>query len=543
MLYATTWGSLRSTGPATLAILTVVATASRLIDPSTAVRRLVVLVAAFVAAYWIRNHTESLVAHRVGRFTLLSGLGLTALLSVPTAVVAWLSRVQARVKESPNHRLSFAIALLGVALPSAFLYSKATIHVWTGDTMPVVPTVVHMAKFGDRELSIFVENALPGCQEYVVPPEPELLDRWKYICKKGRPYYVREVPGQPGLYSTYPAGMEVFAWPGVLIASALGADLMNDHVHLKIEKYSAAALAGCSLALFFLIALHFGSLSGAFAVTWLMATGSVFTSTLGMLLWQQGGIVFWMLLALLVEVRTEGRPGWKALLLQSLACGWILACRPSAVTFLVPFGLWVMARDWRRGLLLPALAVLCYLPWGLMYWSIYRTPFGPSMGFLEEQWTVGRFIPDVLFSPGRGLFVFQPWLIFLLLRLSPAARAGETKLPGRSLFALGMVTLHVLLIASWPCWWGGSCYGSRLIAEVVPVLALFLVHPVGWLLTRREGWVAVAAVGLIGFAFHIPCLYYDGWLWNASPISADANPWRLWDWAHPPFLYGLVPNP
>lgn len=525
----TAWARIRTTGPAALAGLTILAAVMRTIDRRTAVRRLCVLLLAFGAATLIRNHTASLIAHRVGRFTLLSGLGLAVLLSVPSAVVAVLARLNARLRQSPNDRAGIAVALLGITLPSAFLYANSTIHVWTGDTMPVVPTVVQMAQTGSRELSSFVP--------------PSGLYRWD-VCGPGRPYFVREVPGGPGVYSTYPAGMELFAWPGVLAMQALGFDIRDDELHLRIEKGTASVLAGLSLALFFLIALHFGSPAGAFAVAWLLATGSVFSSTLGMLLWQQGGTVFWMLLALVVEFRTAGRPGWKGLLVQALACGSILACRPSAVTFLVPFGLWVLARDWKRGLLLPLLAVLCYLPWGVMYWTLYRNPFGPAMGFLQETWFPGEFLLGVLVCPGRGLFVFQPCLLLLALRLWPAARAGESNVPrGWTPFALGMVTLHLLLIASWPVWWGGFCYGSRLIAEVVPILALFLVRPVGWLLTFREGWVPVALLGLLGFAIHVPCLYYDAWLWNALPISADANPWRLWDVAHPPFLYGLVSNP
>ncbi len=526
---ATAWGRIRTTGPATLAGLTFLAALARTLNRRTATRRLTVLLLAFVAAFLIRNHAASLIAHRVGRFTLLSGLGITAMLSVPSAVIAWLARLQANLRESPNDRRAVAIAVLAILLPTAFLYGNSTIHVWTGDTMPVVPTVVQMAQTGSRELSSFVP--------------PSGLYRWD-VCGPGRPYFVREVPGGPGVYSTYPAGMEVFAWPGVLAASALGLDIRDDKLHLRIEKLSASVLTGVSLAMFFLIAMHFGSLAGAFTVTWLLATGSVFSSTLGMLLWQQGGTVFWMLLALLVEFRTQGRPGWKGLLVQTLACGWILACRPSAVTFVVPFGLWVLARDWRRGLLLPLLSVLCYLPWGVMYWTLYRNPFGPAMGFLNETWFPGEFLLGVLASPGRGLFVFQPCLLLLALRLWPAARAGEMGVVrGWTPFALSMVALHLLLIASWPVWWGGFCYGSRLIAEVVPILALFLVAPVGWLLSRREGWIAIAVLGLLGFAIHVPCLYYDAWLWNALPISADANPWRLWDFAHPPFLYGLVPNP
>jgi hypothetical protein len=209
----------------------------------------------------------------------------------------------------------------------------------------------------------------------------------------------------------------------------------------------------------------------------------------------------------------------------------------------VPFGLWVLARDRRRGLLLPLLALVAYAPWAVTYWSIYRNPFGPSMGFLGESWTVGEHLLGVLVSPGRGLFVFQPFLILAILY--PFVKSNSESRPPAGWIAcvLGVVGSHLLLIGSWPIWWGGFCYGSRLVAEVVPLLALFAVRPAGRLLERPYGWIALALIAAIGLAIHTPCLYHDAWLWNAYPVSADAHPERMWDWRHPPFLYGLVPNP
>ena len=64
----------------------------------------------------------------------------------------------------------------------------------------------------------------------------------------------------------------------------------------------------------------------------------------------------------------------------------MLACRPSAATFLAPFGIWLLMRDRRRGLLLPLQAMLCYLPWAILYQSHYGTLFGPSMNDLNEHW-------------------------------------------------------------------------------------------------------------------------------------------------------------
>jgi hypothetical protein len=187
--------------------------------------------------------------------------------------------------------------------------------------------------------------------------------------------------------------------------------------------------------------------------------------------------------------------------------------------------------------------MVTFAPWAWMYYSLYHNPFGPAMGFLNEQWFPGEFILGVLFSPGRGLFIYQPVLLLLaFLAWRDARSTGTHPLPaGWAIFAIATCTFHLLLAASWPIWWGGFCYGSRLVAEVVPIMALATIRPVTWLLQTRHGLAILGVVGILGAGIHAPCLYTDAWLWNAIPISADAHPERLWNWTSPPFLYGLVP--
>jgi hypothetical protein len=223
-----------------------------------------------------------------------------------------------------------------------------------------------------------------------------------------------------------------------------------------------------------------------------------------------------------------------------MACALMLACRPSAVSFLVPFGVWVLVRDRRRGVVLPLAAVACYSPWAAMYWATYRTPFGPSMAFLGQTWTAAGNVLGVLFSPGRGVFVYQPWAWLVLLLLAKRVRTDPARpLPaGWYAFALAAVACHVVLVGSWGVWWGGYCWGSRLAAEVIPLLGLLAVRPVGFLIGRRWGWAVLAAVAAAGIALHAAYTYADGGVWNVER-DIDRHPEYLWDWRHPPFLYPL----
>lgn len=420
---------------------------------------------------------------------------------------------------------------VAVAAASLVFFSLVPARFWIGDTLPIVPTVVQQWQHGNRDLS------------RLMPPNPRSV-RWDYFAPHELPYCVRRVPGRDGVYSSYSAGMELFTWPGVLIAAASGADLDADEVQFRIESATAAWLSAAALGLFFLAAVRIGPPSAAVATTVLLATGSVFLSTLSRMHWHQTGVVFCIALVLCVELRSAGKPGWCGTILQAWACGEMLACRPSAVTFLIPFGLWILARDRRRGLLLPTFAGAAFLPWAAMYWRLYGQPLGPPTSFLEDgrNWTFAANLPGIWLSPGRGMLVYQPWLLLLPLGLRRDLRSDSDRSfpPGFAAFAGGFVVLHSLLIGSWWNWWGGFCYGSRLMAELVPVLGLLAVRPVGWLLGRGWGIAVLLLLLNLGLAVHWSGAFGNGLLWNDDPTNVDRNPTRNWNWTDPPFLYDAL---
>jgi hypothetical protein len=441
-----------------------------------------------------------------------------------SAEAEMLTRCSDELSRNPGGRLAWILALITLAVPTTTIALTTTARVILADTLPVVPTVVQMYHHGTRDLSRFTEHPRPGRWDVFDPTDHT-------------PYCVRRAADGTGKYSSYPAGMEVFAWPLVLGADVIGLNLENDWNLLAIEEASAAVVGGMCVALFFLIALRIGSPAAAWVTAFMFATGSVVHSVLTQLLWQQTGVVFWMLVVLLVELRDK-RPGIRAAVLQGIACSLMLACRPSAVTFLIPFGIWVLLRDVRRGALVPVVAAIGYLPWAAMYWAIYHTPFGPSMTFLEQNWTPAANVLGVLLSPGRGLFIYQPWMWLTLLLLVPRIRRDpERPLPsGWYAFALAVMLGHVILVGSWGVWWGGYTWGSRLASEVVPLAALLAARPVGWLLRRWCGVLMLIAIAIIGIMLHTDYTYGPGGRWNVH-ADIDQHPEMLWNWKDVPFVY------
>jgi hypothetical protein len=103
------------------------------------------------------------------------------------------------------------------------------------------------------------------------------------------------------------------------------------------------------------------------------------------------------------------------------------------------------------------------------------------------------------------------------------------------------VLLQVGLVAGWRCWWGGHCWGSRLLAEAVPLLALLCVRPVALLCKLRGGRPVLAVVAALAFLVHAAGVYWEP-CWEAR-TDVERHPEALWAWSRPPFLILWLERP
>ncbi len=119
---------------------------------------------------------------------------------------------------------------------------------------------------------------------------------------------------------------------------------------------------------------------------------------------------------------------------------------------------------------------------------------------------------------------------------------------------------HLIAVAGFMHWWGGSCYGPRFTTGLVPWFALLGILGVDAM--RRETGANVinrlsrtplaANVSLlIGGALLLLSVWINGRgavsaataRWNSVPENIDKTPERLWDWREPQFLAGLLRPP
>lgn len=171
--------------------------------------------------------------------------------------------------------------------------------------------------------------------------------------------------------------------------------------------------------------------------------------------------------------------------------------------------------------------------------SVLSLNYGLYGSMISPYGNLARLNPDSisvafignLFSPNRGLFVFVPWVplsimgffIALLKRLDPIYL----------ILAVYALT-HIIVVSSFPHWWGGFSYGPRLLVETMIPLSLLII-PIIISAWRSEHSNALNLVFLflifVAFLIQVAGLNYLTAEWNATPISVDEMPSRLWDWS------------
>jgi hypothetical protein len=138
-----------------------------------------------------------------------------------------------------------------------------------------------------------------------------------------------------------------------------------------------------------------------------------------------------------------------------------------------------------------------------------------------------------LASPGRGLIIYTPIAIFAVCAFVPHARDSRIKFRLLIIAASGFAILQIAFISLWPVWWGGYCWGPRLLTEILPSLMVLIAIGLpaiqgGW----RHAFAGAALYGCLIQALGAYC--YPKGRWDHLPVSVDNDPSRLWNWADNP---------
>jgi hypothetical protein len=376
------------------------------------------------------------------------------------------------------------------------------------------------------------------------------LDRWfhEWPATVPLPFWIQRV-GQH-YRSSYPLAPALLAVPvyagPVLLGAGNGWAVLN-----ALSKLTSSLLAALSVPFVYLAARELCRRESvgegaalATAAVYAVATPTWAVASQG--LWGHAPAQ----LGLAVSLWALLRPGAPraSLVIAGVAAGVMVASRPSTGLVAMVIAAYAVLSRGRTGLLCAGalgavlalvlahnMAVFGSLQGG--YAELHRT-HAEHHG-VASAWggSLAAGLAGVLVSPSRGLFVYAPVLLFAVAGLATwlVRRRGGLLACAAVATAVGIGT-----IAQFSVWWGGHSFGPRLLADIMPAVALGLV-PIWPAIIRRPPWRALFAVAfavsvvveIVG-AFYFPSPRDVDW--DVSPRDIDFAHERLWDWRDPQLL-------
>jgi hypothetical protein len=316
-------------------------------------------------------------------------------------------------------------------------------------------------------------------------------------------------------------------------------DARLDHTARIMEKLSASLLASLSASLLYLLLRRRATGSIALLLTVAYAFGTTTWMISSQALWQHGMAALLVIGALLLLTGTSTAPRAIA---AGLLCGVIAANRPPDAILAAALGVYgLFCASRRHRLLFVAASALPLAP--LLLYN-----FGTAGNVLGGYGLLGKaaffnhaLLPGVaglLFSPARGLLVFSPFLLFLVLAVRYLPRGRDERILSVAMTAA--VAIQIMLYAK-ADWRGGLSWGPRYMTDFLPFLIWMLVPVVSAL----RGVARISFFVTVGVAIVIEAI--GAFCYSPSfdlPIFAADRPQHydvrgVWNWRNAPFLTSL----
>ena len=364
--------------------------------------------------------------------------------------------------------------------------------------------------------------------------------------------YTRAVimPAHGHFYSEYPIGGPVFVSPLYVPLALLGHSSDWDPGSLVMfarvaEKFAAVLVTALPVPMLLLLLKRITTPAWAWCLTLVYALGTETWSISSQALWQHGPGQLAMIGALFsLACWSDNRASHTALWMCGACAAFAFVFRPTNIVLLpaLVFALLLAkatlaqhARFWT----LPLIGGVIVASYNL--YVFHNISGGYAIRGLRSPFWTG--LAGILFSPGRGLLIYTPVALFALCALWPGARAARHKYAPLFTASFMFVILDLILIAKWRIWWGGYCWGPRLLTELAPPLIVLMA--IGTAVLDRP-WprraFAVISVYCV-FIQAIGVFFYPKGRWDAGPPNINAAHDRVWDWRDNPIVRTLHGGP
>lgn len=364
------------------------------------------------------------------------------------------------------------------------------------------------------------------------PPETlEKGDTAHWILKVRGDIYVSKFP------IVVPVILSPFYLPAIIYLNHYGSDpLVFDKIARIMEKLSASSLAAASVALLYLLLRRRTDEGIAAILTLLYAFGTTTWVISSQALWMHGlaQLLIVTTMLLLTGPGTAGR-----IFLAGLLCGLIAANRqPDAILAagLGLYGLWWAGRMRPLFVLSGLIPVVMVLAYNVLLVGNVAGAYAVHVRPDNFNDSILGGIAGLLFSPTRGLFVFSPFLVFVLI----FCRRIASERMGRGLTAaMGFAMVVQVLLYAMIDWRQGLSWGPRWLTDMLPML-IWMLPPVVQALSRG-GRVAFALASLVAISIQtVGAFWYTGVA--DMPVVSAQGPDRMrpaWDIRNAAFIAEL----
>jgi hypothetical protein len=320
---------------------------------------------------------------------------------------------------------------------------------------------------------------------------------------------------------------------------------------LEAEHFIASVFASLAVVFVFLLSRRVAGTGAGVVTALLFAFGTPAYSTASRALWQHGPSILMLSIVLYLLTAARERAWLAAVAGVPMAAAWVV--RPANAFALAIVSAYVLWRHRREAPLYLAglFAVLAPLFWyhlstyGALlppYYTTARYGAGVTVASLLEG------AAGTLISPSRGLFVFSPFLMLGAAGIVLAIRRKRLE-PLHAMAAVVFV-VHWSMVASFPQWWAGHCFGPRYFTDVVPFVMLLVAYSFREVLAEETRRVTAKLLGAALVVLGAASVWihwrgstdYAPYDWSGYARDRETNrdvdvyPERLWDWSDPQFL-------
>ena len=160
------------------------------------------------------------------------------------------------------------------------------------------------------------------------------------------------------------------------------------------------------------------------------------------------------------------------------------------------YSIWGKEKKALWSILFPLLGVASLLAYNYLR---FNSPW--DFGYDSVRFSSSLFIglTGILLSTGRGIFLYSPITFLAIIKSKLLYRNNKI------LFALCTICVvsHVLLIAKWYKWDGGTVWGSRLLTPIIPIIGIFLAPVINLSFQDKKLRNAVIFFGIVGLSIQL----------------------------------------